>query len=67
MLAQRVRVGIKAQKKARKSVASTHQFVRSDLPCLLPHSSVISYGRRQVSFTKRARSWIQSASLTPPG
>lgn len=41
MLAQRVRVGIKTQKKTRKSVASTHQFVRSDLPCLLPYSSVI--------------------------
>ncbi len=62
MLAHRVRVGIKAEKKTpRRLVASTHRFVRRDVPCVLPHSSVISYGRPQVSFTRRGRSWIQSS------
>ncbi len=46
---------------SRQPVAYTHRFVRCAVPCMLPPSSVITYGRPQVSFTKRGRSWIQSS------
>jgi hypothetical protein len=67
MLAQRVRGGIQSKRKLHASQWPLHRFVRCELPCLLPYSSLMSYGRAQVSFTRRGRSWTQSASLTPPG